>query len=84
MWVLLCYCFLANLKHDSIKVGKDTHEIPALIDEYADIMMKEFSHGLLPIRENSHFMDLILGSILFNKATYRMILLENEEIDQHV
>ena len=46
--------------------------------------MDEFPNALPPIRSISHHNDLIPGASLPNKAAYRLIPLENEEIKQQV
>ena len=59
-------------------------EVKTLLDEYVDIIVDEFPNELPLVRIISHHIDLIPGASLPNKATYRLIPQENEEIKQKV
>jgi hypothetical protein len=47
-------------------------EVQELLEEFADIVVDELPHSLLPMRSLSHHIDLIPGASLPNKATYRL------------
>ena len=47
-------------------------------------MVDDFPNELPPIRSISHLIDLIPGSIFFNKASYKVTPKENEEIRKQV
>jgi hypothetical protein len=44
----------------------------------------ELPHSFPPIRSVSHHIDLIPGASLPNKATYRLMLEENEDVKRQV
>ena len=47
-------------------------EIQRLLEAYNEILTKDIPNGLPPMRSISHFMDLIPGASLPNKAPYRL------------
>ena len=51
-----------------------------MLEEFVDIVVDELPCSLPPIRSISHHIDLIPGASLPNKAAYRLILQENEEV----
>jgi len=51
-----------------------------MLNEFAGIIVDEFPSNLPYVRNISHHIDLILGSSLLNKSTYRMNSEENEEV----
>ena len=55
-----------------------------MLDNYCDIIVDDLPDELPPVRRISHQIDLIPGSNLPNKATYRMTPIENEEIKKQV
>ena len=59
-------------------------EVQKLLEEFADIVVDELPHSLPPIRSVSHHIDLIPGASLPNKAVYRLMLQENEEVKRQV
>jgi hypothetical protein len=59
-------------------------EIQELLDNFDDIVVDELPHSLPPIRSIIQHIDLILGAIFPNKATYRLTPEENEEIKNQV
>jgi hypothetical protein len=59
-------------------------EIQELLEDFADIVVDKLPCSLLPIRRISHHIDLIPGSSLLNKATYRLMPQENEEVKKQV
>ena len=52
--------------------------------EYKDIVAKDISDGLTPMRSIIHCMDMIPGASLSNKAPYRLTPIENEELNRQV
>lgn len=55
-----------------------------LFEEFSDIAPDEIAHGLPPMRDIQCCIDLILGSVLSNKATYQMNLKEHKELHRKV
>jgi hypothetical protein len=55
-----------------------------LLEEFADIVVDELPCPLPPIRSISHRIDLIPGASLPNKAAYRLMPQENEEVKRQV
>ena len=55
-------------------------EIQDMLNEFHDIVVNDLPSELPPKRSISHHIDLIPGSNLPNKATYRMTPQENGEI----
>jgi hypothetical protein len=54
------------------------------LENFADIIVDELLSSLPPIKSINHHIDLILGASLPNKATYRLIPQENEEVKRQV
>jgi hypothetical protein len=59
-------------------------EIQELLEEFADIVVDELPRSLPPVRSISHHIDLIPGAKLSNKAVYRLMPPENEEVNRQV
>jgi hypothetical protein len=59
-------------------------EVQELLEEFPDIVVDELPRSLPPIRSVSHHIDLILGASLPNKAAYRLMPQENEEVKRQV
>jgi hypothetical protein len=59
-------------------------EVQELLEEFADIVVEKIPRSLPPIISVSHHIDLILGASLPNKAAYRLIPQENEEVKRQV
>jgi hypothetical protein len=59
-------------------------EIQELLEEFIDIVVDKLPHSLPPIRSVSHHIDLILGASFPNKAAYRYMPQENEEVKRQV
>jgi hypothetical protein len=55
-------------------------EVQELLENFSDIIVDELPNSLPPIGSISHQIDLILGVSLPNKATYRFMPQENEEV----
>jgi hypothetical protein len=70
---------LTNTKIDDLP-----EEIQELLEEFADIVVEKLPCSFPPIRSISHHIDLILGASLPNKATYRLMSQENEEVKREV
>jgi hypothetical protein len=64
----------------STRVDDLPEEIQELLEEFADIVVDELPHSLPPMRSVSHHIDLIPGASLSNKAAYRLMPQENEEV----
>ena len=54
------------------------------MNEYKEILVEHIPNGLLLVRSISHCMDLIPREILPNKASSRLTLSENEELNKQV
>jgi hypothetical protein len=59
-------------------------EIQELLDNFVDIVVDELPSSLPPIKIINHHIDLIPGSSLPNKAAYRLIPQDNEEVKRQV
>jgi hypothetical protein len=68
----------------STRVDDLLEEIQKLLEEFVDIVVDELPCLLPPIRSISHHINLIPGAILPNKATYKLMLQENEEVKRQV
>jgi hypothetical protein len=64
----------------SSRVDDLPKEIQELLEEFADIVVDELPRSLPLIRSVSHHIDLIPGASFPNKATYRLMSKENEEV----
>uniref|UniRef100_A0A2N9EKX8 CCHC-type domain-containing protein n=1 Tax=Fagus sylvatica TaxID=28930 RepID=A0A2N9EKX8_FAGSY len=54
------------------------------IVEFSDVVPEEIPHGLPPMRDMQHCIDLVLGSVLPNKPAYRLNPKEHEELQRQV
>jgi hypothetical protein len=67
---------------------KGSIEIPLilqpLLEKFPDVIPKELPPGPPPMRDKQHHIDLVPGSILPNKAAYRMNPREHEELQRQV
>ena len=52
--------------------------------EFVDVVHEEIPHGLPPMRDIQHQIELVPGSVLPNKPAYRMIPKEHEELTRQV
>ena len=55
-----------------------------LILEFVDVMPEEIPHGLPPMRDIRHQIDLIPSSVFPNKITYRISPKEHKELKMQV
>lgn len=71
-----------------VEENEDNHEQPLimkyLLEEFHDVIPEEIPHGLPPMRDIQHCIDLIPGAVLPNKAAYRMNPKEYEELQRQV
>ncbi|GJW92905.1 RNA-directed DNA polymerase [Tanacetum coccineum] len=56
----------------------------SFISDFKDVIPNEIPTGLPPMREVQHCIDLVPGSVLPNKAAYRMNPKEHEELQRQV
>jgi hypothetical protein len=68
----------------STRVDDLLEEVQQLLGEFVDIIVDELPCSLPPVRSVSHHIDLILGEILPNKASYRLTPQENEEVKRQI
>ena len=59
-------------------------EIAIFLNEYKEIVAEDIPDGLPLVRSISHYMDLIFGASLPNKAPYRLTPTKNEELNRQV
>lgn len=72
-------CALVVLEENEEKSQPPPILQPLLV-EFLDVIPEEIPNGLPPTRDNQHCIDLVLGSVIPNKAAYRMSPKENEEL----
>ena len=72
----------------AIEETESEKEIPKVVEpilaEFVDVVLEEIPHGLPPMRDIQHQIDLIPGSVLPNKPAYRMSPKEYEELTRQV
>ena len=68
----------------STRIDDLQEEIQELLGEFVDIVVDELPCLLPPIRSISHHIDLIPGASFPNKAAYRLMPQENEEVKRQV
>ena len=59
-------------------------EVKPILAEFVDVVLEEIPHGLPPMRDIQHQIDLVPGSVLPNKPAYRMSPKEDEELTRQV
>ena len=59
-------------------------EVEPILEEFVDVVPKEIPHGLPPMRDIQHQIDLVPGSVLPNKSAYRMSPKEHEKLTRQV
>ena len=59
-------------------------EVEPILAEFVDVVPKEIPHGLPPVRDIQHQIDLVPSSVLPNKPAYRMSPKEHEELTRQV
>jgi hypothetical protein len=67
-----------------IRVDDLQEEFQELLEEFADIVVDELPRSLPLIRGVSHHIDLIPRASFLNKAVYRLMPQENEEVKRQV
>lgn len=80
------FALVLKPKEDRKKESRATgpKEVEELLNQYKDIIADVMPESLPPIRDISHQIDLIPGSVLPNKAAYKMTPQQNEEIARQV
>ena len=72
----------------TIEETESEKEIPKVVEpilaEFFDVVPEEIPHGLPPMRDIQHQIDLVPGSVLPNKLAYRMSPKEHEELTRQV
>jgi hypothetical protein len=68
----------------STRVDDLPEEIQELLEEFANIVVDELPRSLPPMRSVSHHIDLIPRASLLNKAAYKLMPQENEEVEKQV
>ena len=58
--------------------------IQEMLKEFKDMVLDEIPHGLPPMRDIQHQIDLVSGAVLPNKPTYRMSPKEHKELKRQV
>uniref|UniRef100_A0A2N9IIC5 Reverse transcriptase n=1 Tax=Fagus sylvatica TaxID=28930 RepID=A0A2N9IIC5_FAGSY len=71
-----------------VREEKEPIEIPPslipFLKEFSDVVREEIPHGLPPMRDMQHCIDLVPGSVLPNKPAYRLNPKEHEELQRQV
>lgn len=62
------------------ELAKHPSEVKQLLHEFADVISQEMPPGLPPLRSIQCYIDFILGTVIPNKAAYRMNPKEHEEL----
>jgi hypothetical protein len=68
----------------SMRVDDLPDEVQELLEEFPDIIVDELPRSFPPVRSVSHHIDLIPEDSLPNKAAYRLMPQENEEVKRQV
>ena len=76
---------MALVAIEEIKSEKEIlKEVELIMEEFVDVVPEEIPHGLPPMRDIQHQIDLIPGSVLPNKSAYRMSPKEHKELTRQV
>ncbi len=59
-------------------------QLQTMLEEFREIILDELPHGLPPMRDIQHCINLVLGSSLPNLPHYRMSLKENQILQEQV
>ena len=59
-------------------------EVELILVEFVDVVPEEIPHGLPPMRDIQHQIDLVPSSVLPNKPAYMMSPKEHEELTRQV
>ena len=79
MYLLMPHDYCLSSIASSLPIGAEE-----LLKEFGDFFLKDTPHGLPPLREIEHQIDLIPGASLPNKSTYRSNPEETKEIQRQV
>ena len=71
-----------------VEENEEHYELPPImqniLEEFKDVVPDEIPHGLPPMRDIQHHIDLVPDAVLPNKVAYRMSPKEHEELQRHV
>ena len=59
-------------------------EVEPILEEFVNVVLEEIPHGLPPMGDIQHQIDLIPSFVLPNKSAYRMSPKEHEELTRQV
>ena len=59
-------------------------QLQTMLEEFREIILDELPHGLPPMRDIQHCINLALGSSLPNLPHYRMSLKKNKILQEQV
>ena len=76
---------MALVAIEETKIEKEIpKEVEPILAEFVDVIPEEIPHGLPPMRDIQHQIDLIPGSVLPNNLAYKMSPKEHEELTRQV
>ena len=76
---------MALVANEETKSEKEIpKEVEPIMAKFVDVVPEEIPHGLPPMRDIQHQIDLVPGSVLPNKPAYRMRPKEHEELTRQV
>ena len=83
-----CFALVSKPEEFGQNGEQELHDLPqelvSVLEEFRDVVRSELPAGLPPLRDIQHEIDLIPGSVLPNKAHYRMTPQQHEELKRQV